>query len=418
MKRVNWPVRIIVRGFLRLHAGVTRLFALLGPRARDPGPDGWIVLLTGTFYSDNWINAHLRPLAASRRTAIVHVVATYPVPQGDKIRLHMPPRWLVRLCGAVVARLLLFLWLGLRLRPHLVGGFHLLFNGLMAATLARLVGARSLYFCVGGPAEVLDGGLQSENRLFEKLGAPDPVAERQLIGAACRIDLIVTMGSSGRRFFRERGAPAVVTISGGLDAALYPSRGQRAEFDLIFVGRLASIKRLDLLLGALALARRQRPAIRAVIVGDGPERASLEAQARQLGLGECVRFAGHQTQIASWLARARLFVMCSDTEGLSLALMEAMLCGLPAVVPAVGDLGDLVRDGENGCLIVERTPQAYAARLVDLLGDDARLQRFGAAARRLAQRYELAVCAARWDAILATPAFQAPDDLELTTRAG
>lgn len=409
MSRVNWPVRIIVRGFMAAHRGVTGLFALLGPRPRAPGPEGWVVLLTGTFYSDNWINAHIRPLAASQRTAIVHVVATYPVPPGDKIRLHTPPRWLTRLGGAVSARLLTFLWLGVRLRPHLVGGFHLLFNALVAATLARMVGARSLYFCVGGPAEVLGGGLQSENRLFEKLGAPDAVVERQLLRATRGIDLIITMGSSGRRFFAERGARAVATVSGGLDASLYAPGERQPDFDVIFVGRLAPIKRIDLLLGAIALARRQLPALRAVIVGDGSERAALEAQARHLGVHDCVQFAGHQSQIAAWLARARLFVMCSDTEGLSLALMEAMLCGLPALVPAVGDLGDLVRDGENGYLIVERTPDAYAARMAELLGDAEQLRRFGAAARRLAEPYEFRACAARWDAILAAPAFRPPE---------
>ncbi len=409
MSGVNWPVRLVVRTFMLAHATLTRLFAALGPRPRDPGADGWVVLLTGTFYSDNWINAHIRPLAASRRAAVVHIVATYPVPAGERIRLHTPPRWLVRTCGSVIARLLTFVWLACRLRPHLVGGFHLLFNGLVAATLARMVGARSLYFCVGGPAEVLGGGLQSENRLFEKLGAPDPVVERQLLRATRAIDLIITMGSSGRRFFLQQGARAVATVSGGLDAALYAPTGAQPDIDVIFVGRLAPIKRVDLLLGAVAGARRQLPGIRAVIIGEGPERPSLEAQARQLGLADCVQFAGHQTQIAAWLTRARLFVLCSDTEGLSLALMEAMLCGLPALVPAVGDLGDLVRDGENGCLIAARTPEAYAQRMVELLGDPAKLRRFGAAARRLAEPYEFRACAARWDAILAAPSFRLPD---------
>lgn len=409
MSRVNWPVRLLVRTFMLAHAGVTRLFRALGPRPRTPGDDGWVVLLTGTFYSDNWINAHIRPLSASRRSAVVHIVATYPVPAGEKIRLHMPPRWLVRVSGPVIARLLTFVWLACRLRPHLIGGFHLLFNGLVAATLARMVGARSLYFCVGGPAEVLGGGLQSENRLFEKLGAPDPLVERQLLRATRDIDLIITMGSSGRRFFLGQGARAVATVSGGLDAALYAPSGAQPDIDVIFVGRLAPIKRIDLLLGAIAGSRRRRPGIRAVIIGDGPERASLEAQARQLGLQDCVQFAGHQAQIAAWLKRARLFVLCSDTEGLSLALMEAMLCGLPALVPRVGDLGDLVRDGENGYLISARTPEAYAERMVELLGDPAKLRRFGTAARRLAEPYEFRACAARWDAILAAPAFRLQD---------
>ena len=62
----------------------------------------------------------------------------------------------------------------------MVGGFHLLLNGLAAALMARMVGARSLYFCVGGPAEVLYGGILSENRFFEKLKVPHASIERIL----------------------------------------------------------------------------------------------------------------------------------------------------------------------------------------------------------------------------------------------
>ena len=65
--------------------------------------------------------------------------------------------------GGTPARLLTFAWLALRERPHVLGGFHLLLNGLVTQLLARLCGARSLYFCGGGPTEVLDGGVNGSS---------------------------------------------------------------------------------------------------------------------------------------------------------------------------------------------------------------------------------------------------------------
>ena len=56
-------------------------------------------------------------------------------------------------------------------------------------------------------------------------------------------------------------------------------------------------------------------------------------------------FVGHQEDVAAWLSKSRVFVLTSDSEGLSLSMMEAMMCGLPAVVSDVGDLGDLSKMG-------------------------------------------------------------------------
>ena len=99
----------------------------------------------------------------------------------------------------------------------------------------------------------------------------------------------------------------------------------------------------------------------------------------------------------SWLRKGRVFALTSDSEGLSLALMEAMLCGLPAVVSDVGDLPELVEHGVNGYLVAERTPEAFAGPLAELLSDAARLARFSQAARAAALRYDVRETARRWD---------------------
>jgi glycosyltransferase involved in cell wall biosynthesis len=331
----------------------------------------------------------------------VRVVTVSPLPPVDKVEAIVPPPWLVRVAGGVGARLLTFMLTGLRDRPDIVGGFHLLLNGLTATLLGRLIGARSLYFCVGGPAEVVDGGLQSENRLFERIEQPDPVVERRLLRAVGACDLVVTMGTRAVQFFRHRGVrTSYHVVAGGIDARRFSAGSEPASFDLVLVGRLAAIKRIDLFLDTVARVKRRRADVRAAVLGDGPGRPGLEARARALGLEGHVVFAGQQADVETWLRRARVFVLTSDTEGLALSMMEAMLCGLPVVVSRVGDLADLVEDGVNGYLVAERTPDAFAAPILELLGDEQRRLAFGAAARRAAERYELSATTRTWDAIL------------------
>ena len=104
----------------------------------------------------------------------------------------------------------------------------------------------------------------------------------------------------------------------------------------------------------------------------------------------------------SWLRRARVFVLTSDSEGLPLSTMEAMMCGLPVVASAVGDLSDLVSDGVNGYLIEERTPENFSKRILDLLTNTERLGRFAKAARHSIERHNVDAVIQTWDAILAS----------------
>jgi glycosyltransferase involved in cell wall biosynthesis len=329
------------------------------------------------------------------------VVSDYPVPAIEKVEWVAPPAWLGRLTGRTGSRLLTFAALALRSRPHVVGGFHLLLNGLAAAPLARLIGARSLYFCGGGPTEVLDGGVWGQNRLFTRMETPDHVVEARLLRAVGRFDVVITMGRRAVEYFRSRGVDtAFHVVSGGMDPLRFSPASEEPRADLILVARLSAIKRADLFLETVERVVRSRPDVRAIVVGDGPLLPDLERQASALGLRDRVEFAGHQADVEHWLRQARVFVLTSDSEGLSLALMEAMLCGLPAVVSDVGDLPELVEHGVNGFLVRERTPEAFARPLMDLLGDPQRLASFSARARSAALRYSLAEVSQRWDRIL------------------
>lgn len=406
----GWIARRGIRALMVLYNILLKTAKIVTPRKR-PISGGYDILLTGTFHSDNWVMSHLKPLAMSTHCARLRVVSSVPIPSWKKLEVVIPPGWLTKALGRVPARLLMFLWVGIRTKPDAVGGFHLLFNGLAASLLARIVGARSVYFCVGGPAEVKDGGAFTENRLFDLMGAADSVVERQLLRSVAAVDLVVTMGSRAVRFFRERGVDTQFrVISGGIDTRRFTPAGERATIDILLVARLVRIKRIDLFLHAIRLVREELPTLKATIVGDGPLRKPLEELSSRLGLEGTVDFVGQQENVENWLQRARVFVLTSESEGLSLALIEAMLCGLPAVVSQVGDLPDLVADGVNGYLIPEPTPEAFAVRLVELLRDDDRLSRFSEASRRSAERYGMEAAKRLWDEALSSAAFRGCKD--------
>jgi len=396
--RTGTLVRIVLRIATAVYSGALA-FAVRLPRRRMPARAE--ILVTGGFPSPNWILNHVLPLTRATRCARVVVVTTRRMPDVPGLYAIYPYGWAIRCIGETPARIVTFVVVSCRLRPDIIGGFHLLVNGLAAALLARLVGGRSLYFCGGGPTEVLGGGAFGENALFSRLPAGDAVIERRLLAATRTFDIMVTMGNRAAAFFAERNRLRPHVIPGGIDSARFRAPRTTAA-DLILIGRLVAVKQVEVFLHVVRQVRQRRPGVRARIVGDGPLRADLERLAGELGLTDAVVFTGQSEHVEEELRRARIFVLTSATEGVSLALLEAMMSGLPAVVPDVGDLRDLVQDGANGFLVEGPTVERFADRIVTMLEDPTLWERLAGASRRTALTHDLGAVAARWDAILAS----------------
>ena len=149
------------------------------------------------------------------------------------------------------------------------------------------------------------------------------------------------------------------------------------------VARLDPVKRLDVLLQALTSLSD----VSAVVVGDGPERVRLGEVSDRLKLTERVFFVGHQEDVWPWLAALDVFVLCSDWEGMSNALLEGMAAGLPVVATAVGGTPDVVVDGVTGLLVPPRDPPALAEAVVRLLRDPDLRHRMGEAGRHRVEEH-------------------------------
>jgi glycosyltransferase involved in cell wall biosynthesis len=184
-------------------------------------------------------------------------------------------------------------------------------------------------------------------------------------------------------------AKRTVVIPNALDAAaVIEARPANATPTLVSVGRLQAPKDVGTLLRALAALPPGR--VCAVIVGDGPQRAALEAEARALRLDGAVRFAGTRSDVPQLLAAADLFVLSSASEGAPMAVLEAMAAGLPVVASAVGGVPEIVVEGQTGLLVAPGDPAALAGAVRRLVEDPALRRRLGAAGReRVRARFDL-----------------------------
>jgi sugar transferase (PEP-CTERM/EpsH1 system associated) len=183
------------------------------------------------------------------------------------------------------------------------------------------------------------------------------------------------------------GVPAgnVHVIHNGIDPDLFAVRPPRPALTprrAVIVGRLSPVKDHATLLRAARRVVDATPTFELDIVGDGPLRVELEALRDLLGLRDRVHFHGYHADVSAFLAAADFFVLSSVSEGVSIALLEAMASGLPTVATDVGGNREVVVSGETGYLVPSRAHDVLAAVMLRIQSDDASLERMGRAARR------------------------------------
>ena len=202
---------------------------------------------------------------------------------------------------------------------------------------------------------------------------------------------VVPLGTTPSQF-RPGVDPRDVRARYGLDGGRW----------LLTVARLEWHKGIDTVIKALPTVRAAHPGTRYAVAGVGDRGPQLEQLARDLGLGDAVRFLGAvpDADLPGLYNAADLYVGASRrhdllAEGFGISLVEASACGLAVVGGRSGGVPDAVREGETGILVDPEDPQAVAAGINGLLADTALRQRLGAAGRRAVETYY------NWDRVAA-----------------
>jgi teichuronic acid biosynthesis glycosyltransferase TuaC len=202
---------------------------------------------------------------------------------------------------------------------------------------------------------------------------------RWICWAAAQAAGLITVSEALRARLIELGVPGsrIEVLRNGVDLDLFAPQEQAAArralgLDaagtvILSVGWLVPQKGFDLVIRAAAAL----PGTRLIIVGEGPEQAVLQRLARKLHVDGRVRFLGTmpQQRLATVYNAADVLVLASAREGLPNVLLEALACGTPVVATAVGGVPEIVRVRAAGRLVQERTPEAIAGAVRDLLAD-------------------------------------------------
>jgi glycosyltransferase involved in cell wall biosynthesis len=190
-----------------------------------------------------------------------------------------------------------------------------------------------------------------------------------------------------------------VSHNGVETAIFHPSEDEARAAGPVTIGAVCALrseKRLDLLLDAFAKLRAGGYSAKLLIVGSGPVLAALEAQRGRLGIaGDCT-FEPATQDVAGWMRRMDVFVLCSDSESFPNALLEAMACGCCPVGSRVGGVPELIVENETGLLFEPGKAGELAAGLMRLAGNPQLRLRLGKhAARRAREEFSMEAAAAR-----------------------
>jgi glycosyltransferase involved in cell wall biosynthesis len=236
--------------------------------------------------------------------------------------------------------------------------------------------------------------------------------------AAALADRFVCVSEDSADLSRRQGLAAgrVVTIPNGIDVGRFAYSGPRAGGPVVTVARLTPEKDIACLVRAAEIAGRTDTSFAVEIAGDGPCLESCRQLARDLGVEPRVRFLGRVQDVAGLLARASLFAMSSLSEGIPLALLEAMARGLPVAATNVGGIHEVVVEGETGLLVPSGDPVSLARSMLRLHKSPAEAQQMGLKGRQRVERdFDVRRMVARYEDLYIQPA---PTRRERAKRAG
>ena len=207
----------------------------------------------------------------------------------------------------------------------------------------------------------------------------------RIAARSCRTIMVVSDAERRAGLEAGVGTPSQYrVVLNGVELERFAAVRRPVANRIIAVGRLARQKRPDVLVRMVGHLRERIPQVELHLVGDGPDRAQVEALVTELRLRDHVKLLGTRPDVPALLSRAACFVLASDYEGCPLSILEAMAAGVGVVSTRVGGVPEIVEDGRTGRLVESGDPLALARVVGDVLEDSELLRRLGEEGRRVA----------------------------------
>lgn len=186
-------------------------------------------------------------------------------------------------------------------------------------------------------------------------------------------DFITVTGKKSKKILIENGInekkiyilPNVINM----DEYRYDNTIEK-EYDISFIGRLTYVKRLDIFFRVISEVVKEMPKLKVAMIGDGEDLEKAKSLVKEFNLENNVEFLGFRDDIKVLLNKTKVLLLTSESEGMPSVIIEAMACGVPIVTSDVGDIGDIVDDGQNGFLIDKFDDvSSYKDRIIKILSD-------------------------------------------------
>ncbi len=233
----------------------------------------------------------------------------------------------------------------------------------------------------------------------ERFKIPDRLVFRRLSKRIWRRASWVVANSEGLRDLALTTSPRqrIEIIPNGVDVDLFqPGEKSGSGLRVVCAARLIRRKRIDLLIRAMDELRDENVTL--ALAGTGNEEERLKDLARDLGLEERVRFAGYveHDKVPAFFQAADLFVLPSVSEGMSIAVLEAMASGLPILMNDTGGSSEVLEDGANGFLLETGSVPDIVRKIREYLGNRDLLRRQGSVSRKKAEGLSWGMIADRY----------------------
>ena len=332
------------------------------------------ILITTTL-KKNLTEAKIKPLVALPEVERIFYVSDRPGPYFEKVKYYcVPPRILELFNDNGIIRLVfkffIVFYLAVVKRPDLLMGYSFMPHGINAALIGKILNIPSCVNVIGGSHGVEGGGFTCGNNvLLKRLRKKGSFLERILLRIAGSSYFITVTGSRTRDFLISKGMDErkIRILSSTIDSKRFFPDTSKKIYDLITVAELIPEKRIEVFLKIVSRLKKERPEIKAVVLGDGRCMKQLKDLSKRLGLERNVQFAGFDVHVERYLRASRIFLFPTQSEGLSLSMLEAMACGVVPVVSRVGDLEDAAKDGVNGRLLDKDDIDGFVRAVHELL---------------------------------------------------